>query len=571
MLEALASGRSDDQWVSAARPWVIVAWLFLSAGIVLGAQWAYVELSYGGYWNWDPVEIASLLPWLTSTALLHSMMVQRQRRMFRFWTAGLTAGSFIMCVFGAYLMRGGVIESQHAFPKSPIGQFFLVLLAALVLVSVGLIFWRRDLLKSAQKVEAILGKEGLFLTTMILLVVMTAILLVGTIFPILSQTAAGRMITVKAEFYNTVVAPMGLAVLALMAVGPMLGYGKEAAGRLPRRILLPGIVAAVAVASTFVAVYRMGVWQMHPLITHVADPLHPGVSHVAVDLTNEWTLACTAIIALALTAVIEDLIRATILRARDQGEPTPLALVRLFDRGHRRYGGQLVHIGMLMILAGVAGSSLFGQKHTLEVNEGQSVSAGGYTLHLEHVRQVEVGTPSKNAGEPDQPYYTAITADVTWTDSSGRTLNLHPEVRRFHNRIWRDQPHHEVSLSTTLTRDIYMTLAGLEQTGDTLTATFEVLVNPLVLWIWIGGGVLVLGGILCLVPPLLPASRTAMLSASNAMQQPRAAGLSGTPGSPGSPGPLASGNAAQITRTKSGKRKSNKGLQPASLRPQVQR
>ena len=452
MLEALATGRTDDQWVSAARPWVIVAWLFLSAGIVLGAQWAYVELGWGGYWAWDPVENASLLPWLTSTALLHSMMVQRQRRMLRFWTAGLTAASFILCIFGTYLTRSGVIQSVHAFPESSIGQFFLILLAVLVLVSTGLILGRWNLLKSPQKVEAFLSKEGLFLATNVLLVLMTATVLVGTIFPILSQAvssacgwlaselgtsnqilmkvAAWPPITVKPAFYNTIVAPMGLILLTLMAVGPMLGYGKESATRLPRRMLLPGIVAAVAAVGAFANMYRTNVWQMHPIRFHWED------SGLIVDLTNVWALACVAIIAFAVAAIMEDLIRATLLRARDQGESTPLALVRLFDRGHRRYGGQFVHVGMLMILAGVAGSSLFGLKHTIQVTPGHQTAVEGYTLRLDSLGEVRHGN------------YTAIEAAIVLTDSAGRSRNFNPEVR-FYDKS--EQPNHEVSLSTTLT------------------------------------------------------------------------------------------------------------------------
>ena len=289
-LAALISGRRDRAWVASAQRWAVGAWLFLTVGILLGAQWAYVELGWGGYWAWDPVENASLLPWLTTTALLHCLIAQqRTGGMLKAWGAGLAISSFLLCIFGTYLTRSGVVASVHSFPRSPIGWFFLVMLVAGSVGSAGVMVWRRGLLNSDRRIEGLLSREGAFLAASALLVVMMLATLAGTIFPVLAKPFTHRPVTVGPEFYNTVVLPMGLALAALMALAPLLGPA-EGATRPGRRFFLPALAAAHAAVLAGI----LGDW-------------------------SPWMMGCAAVAGFAALAIGQDLVRAVIARGRPAG------------------------------------------------------------------------------------------------------------------------------------------------------------------------------------------------------------------------------------------------------------
>jgi cytochrome c-type biogenesis protein CcmF len=467
LLAALISGRKDNQWIGATRKWLMVSWLFLTLGIVLGAKWAYIELGWGGYWAWDPVENASLLPWLTGTALMHSVMVQQHRGMFKLWNALLIVSTFLLCIFGTYLTRSGVIESVHSFGESPIGMFFLVFLGVCVLLSLGVIVTRHALLKSEHEVQGLMTREGAFLALNVLLVLMTLTTLVGTIFPVLSGAVIDEPISVGQSFYNKAVIPMSLALLAVMSVGPLLGYGKDATKQLFRSLVVPGIAGAVAVVAAVV-------W----------------------GLTNPWALICTAITTVAVFSIVSGMIQAVRQRRKIEDKEGPLtATLRVIDSNHRRYGGQFVHLGVVMLMVGVAGSSLFSTKQTFQLTAGESGELNGYTVTRGELNQFR------------QANFTAVEAHVTLTPTDpadgGAELSLHPQLRFYDKSMGgeHEHPSAHVALNSTLARDIYMTLAGWEDDGKLIA--LEAIINPLVAWIWIGTIVMTLGAVFCLVPRLM--------------------------------------------------------------------
>ncbi|MGA2441107.1 MAG: heme lyase CcmF/NrfE family subunit [Tepidisphaeraceae bacterium] len=453
MVGALLAGRQDDRWIDATRWWVLFAWLFLTVGIVLGAQWAYVELGWGGYWAWDPVENASLLPWLTGTAFIHSLMVQQHRGMFRIWNAALLAVTFVLCIFGTYLTRSGIVDSVHSFGESLIGSFFLAFLLAAVVFSVGLIIWRMRRLRSQRRMEGLIGRDGAFLATNVLLSGMTLVVLIGTVFPVISRVVTGTSTTLGPPFYNKVVAPAGLVLVALMAIGPLLTYGKEAARRLARGSLIPALAAIVAGAAVWARGYH-----------------------------SAWAVACAAIAAAAVTAALIDFARMLIARCRD--ESPLLALLRLIDGNHRRYGGQLVHMGILLVVIGVTGSSVFSTNQTFQLNPAHSTGFAGFKLTLNSIAQ------SRGVN------YQMTEANVTATDSDGRSITLKPQ-RRVYDK-WEEQTSSVVAIGSNWKRDLYLNLAGWDEDGQNVA--IQAIVNPLVSWIWAGGWVLTIGALICLIP-----------------------------------------------------------------------
>ena len=475
MFGALATSGSDDRWIVSCRRWLLASWVLLSVGIVLGAQWAYVELGWGGYWAWDPVENASLLPWLTSTALLHTLMMQARRGTFRIWNAGLIALTFILCIFGTYLTRSGVVGSVHSFGKSLVGNFFLVFLLLLVVISAAAILWRLRRLKADQPLAALLSLDGAFLAGNVLLLVIMLTTLVGTIFPLISGLFTKTPIIVTEGFYNTVVVPMGLLLLALMAVGPLLTAGSGVAWRLVCGLLLPPVAGVLAV----VVGRKLGLGEV-------------------------WTMVCltgtvVAVTVVAVFALVQSFLSAWSKRISLNREGVALAAVRLVDGNHRRYGGQIAHLGMLLMAVGITGSSLFGVDQTFQLKPGEEARIGRYSLRMVALDEVR------------ETNYIALQATVAMTDATGRSTLLQPQLRRY-DKDRSNQANNEVALRTNLREDLYLTLVGAQETGQ--VTTIQARVNPLVIWIWIGGIVLTIGGLLCLLPRLVPQQRSA--AAANA-------------------------------------------------------
>ncbi|WP_428938349.1 heme lyase CcmF/NrfE family subunit [Fontivita pretiosa] len=474
LVGALLAGRRDNEWLAPVRRWAVFSWLLLSIGILLGAQWAYVELGWGGYWAWDPVENASLLPWLTGTALLHSIVIQQNRGMFKKWNAWLIAATFILCIVGTYITRSGVIDSVHSFGRSLIGTFFLVFLLIAILFSVAIIAIRSRFLRSEHELEALMGKEGFFLATNVLLVGMTIVTLVGTMFPVISELLAGQKVTVGPSFYNKVVAPLGLVLVALMSVGPLLVYGRDAVAKLARGAIIPAIIAIITVAV-----------------------------FLAMGLRNIWALIAAGVASCALASILVDLIRSTVARIRTHSENPLVALLKLLDNNHRRYGGQVVHVGVIMIVVGVTASSLFEQKQDFVMKQGESVHFAGRRITLSGLETI------------DGPNFVALQATLTVTEPDGATTTAAPQIRKYEK--W-EQLNSEVSINSSWRQDLYLTLAASDGHGG---VTIQAIVNPLVSWIWTGGVVLTVGGVICLLPRLLPQPATAPAPATDPNTQSR--------------------------------------------------
>jgi cytochrome c-type biogenesis protein CcmF len=472
---ALIAGRRDNAWIERTRRWNLASWLFLSIGILLGAQWAYVELGWGGYWAWDPVENASLLPWLTGTALLHSIMAQKHRGMLKAWNVSLIALTFVLCIFGTYLTRSGVIQSVHSFGQSVIGTFFLTFLAIVTAFSVILIVWRRVALKAEHELTGMVGREGFFLATNVLLVGIMLVTLVGTIFPILSGAFGRQAVTVGPSFYNKVVAPLGLLLVAMMACGPVLIYGADAAKRLARGMILPGLLAFAAVTAFW---------------------FH--------GIRNAWALICVAIVTATVFNVLLDLVHSFVQRIRVHNESLFTAIAKLLDNNHRRYGGQIVHIGIVMIVAGIVGSSVFNVKETFQLHAGESVKFASRTLTFDKLAEVRHGN------------YTAVEATLSLTDAAGNTKIYRPE-RRFYDKA--EESNSEVAIGSTWKEDVYFTLAGWEQDGQ--IGAIQAIVNPLVSWIWTGGLLMTIGAVIGLLPRIGPRAAEAQSDIPQAKQTKR--------------------------------------------------
>lgn len=460
MIAALICGNME-KWIGLARRWVLLSWVFLTVGIVLGAQWAYVELGWGGYWAWDPVENASLLPWLTGTALLHSIVVQQHRAMFRGWNVALAAATFLLCIFGTYITRSGVIQSVHAFQPSLIGTFFLRFLIISILTCVILVIFRWRKLKADTEMQSLISKEVAVLIGNAMLVAMMLLTLLGTVFPLINGLAQGlgitdNSITITQGFYNKAVLPFAILMLMMMGVAPLLMYGSMKIGDLFRRMRIP---LAIASLTTIFVALTVG--------------------------TSLWTILCTLAITLTICGMAADYITVVFLRRKNTQGSLAGSFLAVLDANHRRYGGHLAHLGMAMIVAGVLGSSLYAEKQELQLMTGDSATVGAYTVRLDAVQTVKAAN------------FTGYEAAVTVTDRNKKDHQLSPQIRRYNKS---EQNNAEVDFLTGLREDVYVTLQGFEA-GE--AAAIKVVVNPLVLWIWIGGIAMTIGGFWAMLPTLV--------------------------------------------------------------------
>ncbi len=454
MIGAMAERRTDYRWLTDIRRWVLFAWLTLGLGIMIGAWWAYIELGWGGYWGWDPVENASLLPWLTATALLHSMIMQEHRGVFKRWNVGLLATTFILCIFGTYITRSGIVSSVHGFGESLVGTFFFYFIVTLTVVSVAVFAWRWRSLEPQHRLSSMLEREGVVLIANVLLVLMMLITLVGTMYPVISRTF-GDEVTVGASFYNRTVAPIGLLLVGLMATAPALVYGQQAGKRLGRSLIGPGIggAALTAIAAIF-------------------------------GLHNIWALIVTLFASVTFIAILANFLHLVRMERSHTGAGVLPVAWRLLDANHRRWGGFVVHLGMALLIVGFAGSSLFPEKTTHQVGPGASFEVGRYTLTFNGLKEEQRGN------------YTAVVASIDATLPGGKVIDVSPERRFYDKRP--DEPSAQVAIRSNWREDLYLILAGWEANGK--VTAIQAIINPLTMWIWIGTTVLAIGSIICMLP-----------------------------------------------------------------------
>jgi cytochrome c-type biogenesis protein CcmF len=450
---ALITGRVGDFWITTTRRWTIVAWYFLSLGLLIGGWWSYHVLGWGGYWAWDPVENAAFMPWLTATALLHSVMVQERRRMLRLWNLALVILTFSLTLFGTFLTRSGVIASVHAFTQGTIGVFFLGFLALVVLVALGLIAWRWDSLGAQGELDSVVSRESAFLLNNVMLVAAAFTVFFGTVFPLLSEAVRGTKVSVGAPFFNQVNVPLFLSLIFLMGVGPLIAWRRASPESLKRNFLWPVIVGVAAAA-----VFRL-----------------LGVGSVLVAVS----LALTVFVAATITV---DLVRATRAR-RAMGERALPALGGLLLRHNRRYGGFVVHLAILVVAVGVTGSQAWSVHTETTLKRGEQAELAGYRIRFDGLRESQESNHGK------------VTGRFTVVNGSAAGIVLEP-AKKFYPQ--EQSPIAYVDYRLGLIDDIYLVLGDFARDGTSVTVKMQV--NRMVSWIWLGGVVLTLGTLLSVLP-----------------------------------------------------------------------
>ncbi|OGO32371.1 MAG: hypothetical protein A2Z29_02120 [Chloroflexi bacterium RBG_16_56_11] len=461
-IAALWSRKLGNDWLGAVRSWALLAWLLLGVGNIIGAWWAYVELGWGGYWAWDPVENAGLMPWLLVTAFLHSVMIQRRRGMFKVWTMALVILSFDLAIFGTFITRSGVLSSVHSFGLSTMDPFFWVFMVIIFLGSLGFLFSRKAGLKSEADVDKLVSRESSFLLNNILLAGSTLIIFIGTVFPGLSEAFGGVRIEVGQTFFNRVNAPLFLVIILVAGFCTLMGWASDTVKKYLRAMLWPLLITVLLVVILFV----LGVRQGYALVAAFICPF------VFLAILFKWF--------------------AEVRQSRREGAQNILvAGAGLFWKNRPRYGGYLVHLSLVVMAVGVLGSSIYDVQQDVSLKQGESTTLQGYTLVFGGLDVQE--TPDKQV----------VSAEVSVYRGQDFIADLKPE--KFFHRSF-EQPVTEVAIRSTVAEDLYVILAGWDADG---TAAFTILVNPLVIWLWIGGVIFLIGGIVAFWPgrPGVPAPK----------------------------------------------------------------
>jgi cytochrome c-type biogenesis protein CcmF len=467
-LAALVMRYPGEKWIHITRRWTMVTWGFLTCGIFLGAHWAYSVLGWGGYWGWDPVENASLMPWLTGTAFLHSVMMQEKRGMLKIWNMWLIFSTFLLSIFGTFLTRSGVVSSVHAFAQSSIGDWFVAFLAITFAVCVFFFVKNRSHLQSEHKLESLVSRESSFLFNNLLLLVACFTVLWGTLFPVLSEWVQGTKVTVGPPFFNRVNVPVALLLLLFTAVGPLLAWRKTSVESLKRNFLWPAI-GALATALLLTA-FGMRPWK---------------------DISYLYSVMTISLSVLVALTVISEFVRGGRVIGRHTGQNLFASMVQLAHRNTRRYGGYIVHFGVIVIMIGFAGAA-FNQEREKEMGYGDKMAIGTYTLVCRSYTQ------------EDKPNFASEWAIIDVFKGGKQIDTLYPE-RRFFKAS--QQTSTIVANRSSFKEDLYLVYEGLNQ--DTGRPIIKVHLNPLVMWIWVGVWVMIIGTVIALIPNAVPVRVTA--------------------------------------------------------------
>src|SRR5947209_7582435 len=443
-IAALITGRIGEGWLLETRRWTLFAWGFLTAGIILGAWWSYEVLGWGGYWAWDPVENASFLPWLTGTAYLHSVIVQERRGMLRVWNLSLLVSTFSLTILGTFLTRSGVLESVHAFTESPIGPAILGFFGLVVAVSIGLIGWRGDRLRSPGSIDSPASREGAFLANNVAFAAFAFVVLLGTVFPLIAEAVNGEQLSVGAPYFNRMTGPIGLALLFLMAVAPALPWRKASTDVLHRRLVVPAWTAA----AVLVVCVAAGVRGLTPLVAFGLG------SFAGASAARQLVLSARA--------------------ARRQGSPVGRALLG------RTNGGMVVHIGVVVVAVAFAASSSYSESRQFRLSPGQSAHLSGHTVTY-------LGTHTTT-------HANKTTAQARVRIDGGKVYG--PGLNQF---PFATQAIGSPSVKTGAFEDVYLTLVAPPEGGSD-AAVIGVRVQPLIAWLWTGGGIMAFGTVLAAWP-----------------------------------------------------------------------
>ena len=454
-MAALIIGRLDDAWIVTTRRWTLTAWFFLTMGNLVGAYWSYHVLGWGGYWAWDPVENAAFMPWLPATAFLHSVQVQERKQMLKVWNLSLIIIAFSLTIFGTFLTRSGILSSIHAFSSGPVGIIFLAFLAFILLTSFGLLAWRSKQLRSQPELDSLVSRESAFLLNNVVLVSALFTIFLGTIFPLISEAVAGVQVSVGAPYFNSVTVPLFLLLVFLMGVGPMIAWKKASWDNLRRNFLWPTV-------ASFVVAFFLFIWLVRDFLPLLGFTL---LSFVVFTILFDTTLAVRA-------------------RHRIAGEGVFSALVTLARRNQRRYGGLIVHLGVVLIFLGIAGSMSYSIEREVTLQIGEGLSIGRYHIQFEGLKRSQ------------QPTHSRVEAAFRVFNEGHEIGVLSPALKFFPNQ---KSPVGRAVYRSTLIEDLYIILSGFSEVEQN-QATLKVLVRPLLAWIWIGGFVIALGTIVAVLP-----------------------------------------------------------------------
>jgi len=460
-IAALVTRRLDAEWLGIVRRWSLLSWFFLTIGITLGMWWAYVELGWSGYWAWDPVENASLLPWLTGTAFLHSIMIQEKRGMLRKWNVTLVVTTFLLAIFGTFITRSGIIESVHSFAQSPVGTWFATFFLLATGTTIYFVSTRLKDLEAKAGLESMVSREAAFLYNNLVLVGIAFSVLWGTLFPILSEWVRGSKITVGPPFFNTVNVPLGLLLLALTGVGPLIAWRKASTSNLRRQFAFP--TAAGLIVG--IVLFALGMRDSYALVAYTL------AGFVAATIGQEFQKGIAA-------------------RRNIHGEALPVAMVRLVARNRRRYGGYIVHAGIVVLFAAFAGLA-FKRDHDVQMRAGDTQELVDPLGH--RWRFVSQGV---STSETLNRFVTAVGLEV-WRDGVRQGI-ITSEKRQYldsgKNPLF--EPSTEVGIRSSAKMDLYIVLAGVREE----TAELRISFNPLVIWVWIGGMIMAIGGLIVMWP-----------------------------------------------------------------------
>ena len=468
-LGALMMRYPGENWIHITRRWTMIAWLLLTVGISLGMHWAYAVLGWGGYWGWDPVENASFLPWLTGTAFLHSVMMQEKRGMMKGWNVWLIFSTFMLTILGTLLTRSGVVSSVHAFAQSSIGSWFTTFLVLTFVVCLFTFFYQRDHLRAENQLESLVSRDSSFLFNNLILLTACFTVLWGTLFPVLSEFVQGSKVTMGPPFFNRVAVPVGLALIFLTGIGPLLPWRSTSLRAIRRNFILPCIAIVVTAAALMISGVRP--WKDDDATSSI------------------YALVCFSLSAGVITSIFSEFLRGAGVVRTQTGKDLFTSGFMLVRRNTRRYGGYLIHFGVIVLFVGLAGSA-FNQSKELEMGLGDSIQLNGYKLVCQSFTQ------------DSNPNYDTDYALLDLFHNGKKITQLAPE-KRFYTAS--QQPSTIVAIHSTLSEDVYVVFEGRDRQTD--KPIIKVFLNPLVNWIWIGVGIIVFGTFIALVPPLKPVRR----------------------------------------------------------------
>ena len=448
---ALIRGKIDNEWVLTTRRWTLMAWYFLSAGLILGGQWAYEELGWGGFWAWDPVENAALMPWLTGTAFLHSVMIQEKRNLLKIWNVVLIIMTYGLTILGTFITRSGVINSVHSFTQSEIGPLFLIYLALIMIIAFALLFKRIKMLESEYKIESVLCRENVFLAQNVLLVGIAFTVLLGTTFPLLSEAVRGTKLSIQAPFFNTITAPMGYALLLLMGVGMLISWRKSSWEGLQGNFQNPAILATAG--TIFLS------WLLY-------------------EKNLQWEVYITFWSAIFVTSIfLLELVKTSYIKSRQTETNLLMGAFYAFSSNRRRYGGFLIHFGAVLMFLGFAGT-FFSLERDITLEPGSSKQIGDYRLDFQNISEFQIGNVKHRA------------AIIEVFDNEGNFLEVMKPAKSFYPT--QPQPLTEVAILRFFMEDLYLIFSS-ENGGEQGSVTLRVYINPLIGWAWMALPIFTLG------------------------------------------------------------------------------